>query len=42
MNHAFYQGADRIEEVLAVSNRESVVKNIEKNDEMDTLAREMH
>ena len=41
MNHAFYQGADRIEEVLAVSNRESVVKNIEKNDEMDTLAREM-
>lgn len=41
MNHAFYQGADRIEDVLAVSNRESVVKNIEKNDEMDTLAREM-
>lgn len=41
MNHAFYQGADRIEEVLAVSNRESVVKNIEKNDEMDTFAREM-
>ena len=41
MNHAFYQGADRIEDVLAVSNRESVVKNIEKNDKMDTLAREM-
>lgn len=41
MNHAFYQGADRIEDVLAVSNSESVVKNIEKNDEMDTLAREM-
>lgn len=41
MNHAFYQGADRIEDVLAVSNRESVVKNIEKNDEMDTFAREM-
>lgn len=41
MNHAFYQGTDRIEDVLAVSNSESVVKNIEKNDEMDTLAREM-
>ena len=41
MNHAFYQGADRIEDVLAVSNSESVVKNIEKNDEMDTFAREM-
>ena len=41
MNHAYCGGEDRIGDVLAVSNSESVVKNIEKNDEMDILAREM-
>lgn len=41
MNHAYYDGRDRIEDVLAVSNKESVVKNIEKNEEMDMLAQEM-
>lgn len=41
MNHAYDQGRDRIADVLNVSNAESVVKNIEKNTEMDALAREM-
>lgn len=41
MNHAYYQGKDRIADVLAVSTSEGVVKNIEKNGEMDLLAREM-
>ena len=41
MNHAYYHGEDRIKDVLAQSNSESVVKNIEKNEEMDLLAREM-
>ncbi|MGN0280071.1 MAG: 6-phospho-beta-glucosidase [Lachnospiraceae bacterium] len=41
MNHAYYQKEDRIADILAVSNSESVVKNIEKNSEMDLLAREM-
>ncbi|MGN0415395.1 MAG: 6-phospho-beta-glucosidase [Agathobacter sp.] len=41
MNHAYFQGKDRIADVLAVSTGEGVVKNIEKNDEMDLLAREM-
>ena len=41
MNHAYYQGEDRIADALNVSNTESVVKNIEKNTEMDALAREM-
>ncbi|MBQ2257250.1 MAG: 6-phospho-beta-glucosidase [Lachnospiraceae bacterium] len=41
MNHAYDQGKDRIADVLNVSNAESVVKNIEKNTEMDALAREM-
>ena len=41
MNHAYDQGQDRIAEVLAVSTDEGVVKNIEKNSEMDLLARDM-
>ena len=41
MNHAYDQGQDRIVEVLAVSTDEGVVKNIEKNSEMDLLARDM-
>ena len=41
MNHAYYKGQDRMADVLAVGNSESVVKNIEKNEEMDILAREM-
>ncbi|MGN1148702.1 MAG: 6-phospho-beta-glucosidase [Lachnospiraceae bacterium] len=41
MNHAYYKGQDRIADILAVSNKESVVKNIEKNEEMDVLAQEM-
>lgn len=41
MNHAYDQGKDRIAEVLAVSTDEGVVKNIEKNSEMDLLARDM-
>ncbi|MGN1203815.1 MAG: 6-phospho-beta-glucosidase, partial [Lachnospiraceae bacterium] len=41
MNHAYYQKEDRIADVLSVSNSESVVKNIEKNNEMDVLASKM-
>ena len=41
MNHAYDKGVDRIADVLAVSNAESVVKNIEKNAQMDALAREI-
>lgn len=41
MNHAYFSGEDKIREVLAVSNSESVVKNIEKDQEMDSIAREL-
>lgn len=41
MNHAYQNGVDRIAEALAVSNEESVVKNIDKNEKMDELARTM-
>ncbi len=41
MSKAFYQGEDRMKDVLKVSNAESIVKNIEKNGEMDRLAEEM-
>ena len=41
MNHAWYQGEDRLKDALAVDNPESVVKNIDKNEEMDLLARDM-
>lgn len=41
MNHAYYQNRDRMQDILSVSNGESIVKNIEKNNEMDLLAREM-
>ena len=41
MNKAFYRGEDRMQDVLRVSNEESIVKNIEKIDEMDRLAEEM-
>ena len=41
MNHAYDQGQDRIAEWLVVSTDAGVVKNIEKNSEMDLLARDM-
>lgn len=41
MNHAYLDGVDRIKDVLSVFNSESVVKNIDKDVEMDGLAREM-
>lgn len=41
MNHAYYQGTDRMEDVLNVENAESVVKNIEKDEEMDGIARDL-
>ena len=41
MNHAYQDGEDRIQEVLHVYNKESVVKNIEKNEEMDRVAQEL-
>lgn len=39
MTHAFYRGEDRLPEALRADNTESVVKNIEKNSEMDDMAR---
>lgn len=39
MNHAYLSGEDKIKDVLNVFNRESVVKNIEKNEEMDEIAK---
>lgn len=41
MNHAYYQGKDRMQEALEVDNPDSVVKNIDKNEEMDQIARDM-
>lgn len=41
MNHAYQDGTDRIEEILRVYNEESVVRNIEKNDEMDRVAQDL-
>lgn len=41
MDHAYYHGKDRLQEALDVDNPESVVKNIDKNEEMDLLARDM-
>ena len=41
MNHAYLEGKDRIHDVLNVFNEESVVKNIEKNSEMDRVAKEL-
>lgn len=41
MNHAYYQGKDRILDAVSVENTESVVKNIQKDAEMDAVAREL-
>lgn len=41
MNRALYRGEDKMKEILEVSQKESIVKNIEKIDEMDRLAEEM-
>lgn len=41
MTQAFHEGKDRLPEALDVSNSESIVKNIDKNEEMDRLAKEM-
>lgn len=41
MNHAYYQGKDRILDAVNVENNESVVKNIKKDEEMDAVAREL-
>lgn len=41
MNHAYLSGQDRIKEVLEVFNSESIVKNIEKDQEMDRIAKEL-
>lgn len=41
MNHAYLDGRDRIGDVLSVANSDSVVKNINKDEEMDELAAEL-
>ena len=41
MNHSYYQGKDRILDAVNVENKESVVKNIKKEEEMDAVAREL-
>lgn len=41
MNHAYLHGEDKIIDVLNVFNSESVVKNIDKNEEMDEIAKEL-
>ena len=41
MNHAYQDGTDRIQDILHVYNKESVVKNIDKNEEMDRVAQEL-
>ncbi|MDE6127953.1 MAG: 6-phospho-beta-glucosidase, partial [Lachnospiraceae bacterium] len=41
MNHAYLEGKERIQDVLNVFNSESVVKNIEKDEEMDRVAKEL-
>lgn len=41
MNHAYQDGTDRIQEILHVCNEESVVKNIEKDEEMDRVAQDL-
>ena len=41
MNHAYYQEKDRILDAVNVENKESVVKNIKKDEEMDAVAREL-
>lgn len=41
MHHVYYQGRDRIKEALDVAKKESIVKNIDKNEEMDRLAKEL-
>lgn len=41
MNHAYYQGKDRILDAVSVENTESVVKNIQKDTEMDAVAKEL-
>lgn len=41
MNHAYYKGEDRLQDALKVDNPEGIVKNIEKNEEMDLIARDM-
>lgn len=39
MTHAYHNGVDRLQEVLAVDNEEGLVQNIDKIDEADELAR---
>jgi glycoside hydrolase family 4 len=41
MNHAYYQGKDRILDAVSVENTESVVKNIQKDAQMDAVAKEL-
>lgn len=41
MNHAYYQGKDRILDAVSVENTESVVKNIQKDAEMDAVSKEL-
>ena len=41
MNHAYQDGTDRIQDILHVYTKESVVKNIDKNEEMDRVAQEL-
>lgn len=41
MNKALYQGKNRMQDVLKVTNDTGIVKNIEKIEEMDKLAAEM-
>lgn len=39
MNHAYYKGEDRLQDILSTKTHSDVVKNIEKIDEADELAR---
>ena len=41
MNHAYYKDKDRILNAVRVENTESVVKNIQKDAEMDAVAKEL-
>ena len=41
MNHAYYNGEDRIADILRVYNSDSIVKNIDKDEEMDYIAQDM-
>jgi 6-phospho-beta-glucosidase len=41
MNHAYYQGIDRIEEIVKVRKKEGIVKNIDKKETMNIVEERM-